>query len=792
MCKSSTRRHTPRSALLLAIGVLGAFLTNSVQAQSDDIPAHGRYTLAAEALSQFIEREIEQKALPAVSIAVVDTEGVVWARGFGFADLERTRPATAATIYRVGSVSKLLSDIAVVQAIEQGTLQLDDDIRRVLPDFHPRNPFDQPITLRQLMNHQSGLVREPPVGSYFDAAAPSLAETVLSLNETELVHAPGSATKYSNAAVAVAGRALEVVAGQSFAKHLQTEWLAPLGMNSSNYELTPEVEDRLAHGQMWSYDGRRFPAPNLQMGAQPAGNLYSTVLDLGRFMQLILRGGELGGQRFLSPKMLAEMLAVSPPGKTESPRDFGIGFALGEFDGHKTFEHGGAIYGHATQFVGLPEQRLGVIVVTSLDVANGWVTRVAHEALRAFLAARDGNSVTPPRSTSGIDREWARRHSGLYSDGTRTRRLIELAGKLRIHGGQFDHEIRRLDEEYWIDDVQAFGPQIEFADERFTLAGKEWKRIADPLPAEPPAAWTGLIGEYGWDHNTLFVYEEGGQLWTLIEWVFHYPLQADSTGGFAFPNYGLYPGERLIFQRAANGQATAVVAAGVTFPRRNADLDNTSTFRIRPRLPIERLQEIADRAEPPPESGDRLPTDLVELVQLEPGLQLDIRYASDNNFMGTRFYAQPRAFLQRPAAEALVAAHRQLAKQGYGLRIHDAYRPWYVTKMFWEATPEEMRHFVANPERGSRHNRGCAVDLTLYDLASGQPVTMVSGYDEFSERAYPEYPGGTSRQRWFRRALRSAMEANGFEVYEFEWWHFDFHLWPNYAISNVRFEALDK
>ncbi|MCP6352218.1 D-alanyl-D-alanine carboxypeptidase family protein, partial [Klebsiella pneumoniae] len=84
---------------------------------------------------------------------------------------------------------------------------------------------------------------------------------------------------------------------------------------------------------------------------------------------------------------------------------------------------------------------------------------------------------------------------------------------------------------------------------------------------------------------------------------------------------------------------------------------------------------------------------------------------SDNNFMGTRFYAQPRAFLQRPAAEALVAARRQLANQGYGLRIHDAYRPWYVTKMFWEATPEEMRHFVANPDRGSRHNRGCAVDL---------------------------------------------------------------------------------
>jgi D-alanyl-D-alanine dipeptidase len=112
--------------------------------------------------------------------------------------------------------------------------------------------------------------------------------------------------------------------------------------------------------------------------------------------------------------------------------------------------------------------------------------------------------------------------------------------------------------------------------------------------------------------------------------------------------------------------------------------------------------------------------------------------------------------------------------------------------MFWDATPHEMRHFVANPASGSRHNRGCAVDLTLCELESGRVIPMVSGYDEFSERAYPEYPGGTSRARWHRRLLRTSMESVGFEVYEFEWWHFDFHLWPNYAISNLRFEELGK
>jgi serine beta-lactamase-like protein LACTB len=110
--------------------------------------------------------------------------------------------------------------------------------------------------------------------------------------------------------------------------------------------------------------------------------------------------------------------------------------------------------------------------------------------------------------------------------------------------------------------------------------------------------------------------------------------------------------------------------------------------------------------------------------------------------------------------------------------------------MFWDATPEKFHMFVADPSKGSRHNRGCAVDLTLYDLKTGKPVQMVSGYDEFSDRAYPNYLGGTSRQRWHRELLRRAMEDAGFSVYEAEWWHFDFKDWRSYRIGNQNFEEL--
>ncbi len=220
-------------------------------------------------------------------------------------------------------------------------------------------------------------------------------------------------------------------------------------------------------------------------------------------------------------------------------------------------------------------------------------------------------------------------------------------------------------------------------------------------------------------------------------------------------------------------------------PRRQLDGERGKTYRIKPRRPIEEIRGAIRGAQPPIEQGQFRKPALVELVTLDPAIKLEIRYATANNFLGVPVYTAARAFLQRPAAEALVRVHRRLEKDGYGLLVHDAYRPWEITKLFWEATPDEGRIFVADPAKGSKHNRGCAVDLTLYERSTGQPVQMVGGYDEFSPRSYPDYPGGTSLQRWHRELLRRAMEAEGFTVNEFEWWHFDYRDWAEYPIMNV-------
>jgi D-alanyl-D-alanine dipeptidase len=218
--------------------------------------------------------------------------------------------------------------------------------------------------------------------------------------------------------------------------------------------------------------------------------------------------------------------------------------------------------------------------------------------------------------------------------------------------------------------------------------------------------------------------------------------------------------------------------------------EDPGVFRITPVRPVAELRPLALAANPPAENGEFRPSDLVELAKLDPTIKLDIRYATSRNFLGVPLYSQARAFLQRPAAEALLRVQRSLAAEGFGLLIHDAYRPWYVTKMFWDATPPDLHKFVADPAEGSRHNRGCAVDLTLYDLKTGRAVDMPSVYDEMTPRAYPTYEGGSSEERRLRDLLRRHMEAEGFAVYEFEWWHYDYRDWKSYALQNVRFEDI--
>lgn len=181
---------------------------------------------------------------------------------------------------------------------------------------------------------------------------------------------------------------------------------------------------------------------------------------------------------------------------------------------------------------------------------------------------------------------------------------------------------------------------------------------------------------------------------------------------------------------------------------------------------------------------------LEEIIKVIPSIKLDIKYATKDNFSGVAVYNQAKAFARKPVVIALARVQFELSKKGLGLKIFDAYRPFAVTEKFWKITPNDKKEFVANPKTGSRHNRGCAIDLTLIDLITGKELEMPTPYDSFSKEASPTYEDIPTLQKQNRNLLIAVMESNGFKVIKNEWWHFDFKGWESFPLMDIPFQKL--
>ena len=750
------------------------------------------YNDVIEKLSDAIEYEIKDKNLNAISIAIIKQNDFFWAAGFGFIDKEKKIKADENTIYRVGSVSKLFTDIAIMKKRESGDIDIDLPIQNYLPKFNPENIYnDEPITLRQLMSHRAGILREPAYGNYFSDNETSLKKTVESVNNSSLIHPPGTITKYSNAGIAVVGYTLEKVFQKPYIEFMQENILTPLGMNDSSFKFKNSMSLNLAEATMWSYDGRSFKAPRFELGMIPAGSLYSSVTDLAKFVNMIFSDGSINGKKFVHPNTLTEMF--TPQFTTSKMNGYGIGFRISKHNSYKMISHGGAIYGYSTQLSALPEPKIGVVVASSVDISNSITRKISSYTLDLLIAKEKRLALPEYVKTKPIEKEIQENLIGHYENEANRITIKKIEKKIILENDYFEVPIKEFNSKFISDGkINQGGILIELNGDNLIVNKKEYKKVAKISDPDFPNEWLGLIGEYGWDHNILYVYEDEGDLWVLIEWIEKNKLIQESKSLFKFPKKtGMYRNEKLNFKINENGIATEVsILNGPIFKRRSPLSLTKKTFKINPVKPIALLRKEAENSYPPEENSESEKFDLVEIKNIDKSIKYDIRYASENNFMGSKFYKTSHAFLQRPAAEALKRVNEKLRSYGFGLLIHDAYRPWYVTKMFWDATPEDKKIFVANPQNGSRHNRGCAVDLTLYELSTGNPVEMISGYDEFTERAFPYYYGGTTKQRWLRDLLRKNMESEGFSVYEYEWWHFDYKDWEKYGIGNLKFEDI--
>lgn len=366
--------------------------------------ARGDYATTQAYVTRLIEHGMAQNKVTGLSIALVDDQRVVWSQGFGYANLEHKKPATANTVYRVASIAKLFTGTAAMQLAERGLLDIDQPVQKVLPTFVPLSRSAQgAITPRQLMTHHSGLPRDKFSG--FHAATPApFSELVAYVNQTPTAFAPGKTFSYSNLGLSVLGAVVQSASSTPFEQHMQQSVLAPLGMADSSFSTGPAQSERMSLGYDLGAVHRDWPLRDV-----PAGGLNSSAADLARFISMVFAHGQSACQRILKPETVAEMLR---PQNSAVPLDLnfsvGLGWMLSTLgksslqNAGPVVHHGGSIGMFRSQMYLLPQHKLGVVVLANSASAMGLVDQAATEALSLALEAKTGLRQPAPTKV-----EWA-------------------------------------------------------------------------------------------------------------------------------------------------------------------------------------------------------------------------------------------------------------------------------------------------------------------------------------------------------------------------------------------------
>jgi D-alanyl-D-alanine carboxypeptidase len=331
---------------------------------------------AIELLEAWIETQRVYRELPGLSIGIVHDQSLLWTRGFGWADVERRSPATADTLYRIGSITKLFTATAILILRDAAKLRLDDPLHAHLPWFEMNSASSDaaPITIRHLLTHTSGLPREAAFPYFTDERFPSIDEIRARLPSQERPLPTESRWKYSNLGATLAGEVVAAVSGEPYADFVQRQILEPLGMSATQVASPPIDHPQLAVGYTrWLPARERTPGPFSDLrGLTPAGNMTTSVTDLARFAMLQMRGGTAGGAQILSGRTLAEMQRVHWL-EPEWQAGWGLGFRVFRFRGKTFFGHGGGLRGFRSELRICPSEKLAVIVFINADDGETWM-----------------------------------------------------------------------------------------------------------------------------------------------------------------------------------------------------------------------------------------------------------------------------------------------------------------------------------------------------------------------------------------------------------------------------------
>lgn len=403
--------------LIVVCGLILLVAPGYGQVTSPLLAQHAEIASQIQLIETWMQAQLEYYHLPGISVGIVYDQELLWAKGFGLADVERKIPASPSTIYRIASITKLFTCTAIMQLRDEGRLQLDDPIEKYLPWFRIQQKFpDAPaITIRHLMTHTSGLPREAAFPYWTDHQFPTREQMIEKLPQQATIYPAASKWKYSNLGMALLGEIVEAVSGQDYESYIQQRILTPLRMSSSSVNLTTEQKKQLAVGY-----GRRLPDGSRKLmpftaarGLTPAANMSSTVIDLAKFASFQFRDQDGGSGSVLKRSTVREMQRVHWL-QPDWHSGWGLGFSIWHRDGKTFIGHGGWVAGYRTQLLLCPAKKIAVIVMCN-----------AEDASPAFFANRIFDVVAPtidrafaePKPIAELNPVW-KKYIGRYTDPT--------------------------------------------------------------------------------------------------------------------------------------------------------------------------------------------------------------------------------------------------------------------------------------------------------------------------------------------------------------------------------------
>lgn len=556
-------RNASRGRILLhRLACIASFLVFTKPSMSADID----YSSAIPKLETAVKAELEQYGIGGISLALTDGQRLVHAAGYGEAERD--------SIFRAGSVSKLFNAVSVMQLAESGKLSLDAPFATLPGAVLPVNPFTDapPITLRQMLCHRSGIQREAFVGGYLDESQPSLKATCESVRGSVVVTPPNAKTRYSNIVPSLAGEVVATVSGQSFEKYQQEHLFAPMNMTRSAWVLRDVPGGKVLPSRLRVADGKggftHETTPLFDLGTIPAGNLFTTAPDLANFIMMLDAKGQGKNDRVLKEESFTEMTKpqLDPAGA------YGIGLALGKFREHKTIGHNGAVYGHSTALLYLPDAQLGVVVLANEDIVNARVSRLANLALSLMLQIKTGEKPPIVPDAMKMSEKELEDYAGPYESQSFWAELSVKDGKLiGNYAGQpcvftpTGKDTFRLNSRIHDDVPIVFTRAESRIVSGFTAGLQKFSRAGLKRPGIPHE-WRAFLGSYGPKFIPIVVHEKYGHLYATTENMVDYRMTPVNRSSFLLP-LGMYDDEHAVFQTDKDGKVHAVDFCNMLLPR---------------------------------------------------------------------------------------------------------------------------------------------------------------------------------------------------------------------------------